>query len=225
MKTKTKAERRKAEGGRRKTGDERRTWKAFELASPFSIHGSPANSSSILRQFRPPPSAFRLSSCRGFTLIELVAVISMLSVLLLVIAATLWGAVKIERADSAAFQRMTVQAQLADQFREDVRQAIECPDSIKDLSAGPSCLILKMEENRHVVYRWAEDRLSRAEFAGADETTVPWPVGGERISVIFGRSAAEDHVVWMRLLDSRGAGSSSREWPVEIRAAVGDDRQ
>lgn len=162
-------------------------------------------------------------ACRGFTLIEMIGVISMLSVLILVIAATLWGAVKIERADSAAFQRMTVQAQLADQFREDVRRAVECPDSLQELIAGPSCLILKMEESRHVVYRWAEARLTRAEFIGAESKTLQIPVGGDRISVTFGQSAAEDHVVWMRLLESRGAGSSRRDWPVEIRAAVGGD--
>jgi prepilin-type N-terminal cleavage/methylation domain-containing protein len=161
--------------------------------------------------------------CRGFSLIEMVAAISMLSVLMLVIAATLWGAVKIERADSRAFHRMTVQAQLADQFREDVRQAVECPDSLNDMSAGPSCLILKVDEHRHVVYRWSDDRLTRAEFSDGAVKTLPLPVGGERISVIFGESAASDRIVWMRLLESRGAGPSRRDWPVEIRAAVGGD--
>jgi hypothetical protein len=153
----------------------------------------------------------------------MIAVIAMLSVLILVIAATLWGAVRIERADSAAFHRMTVQVQIADQFREDVHNAIECPDSLDELSTGPSCLILKMGENRHVVYRWVAERLTRTEFAGAEAKTLQLPVGGERVSVRFGRSIPEDHVVWMQLLESRGAGPSRRNWPVEIRAAVGGD--
>ena len=163
------------------------------------------------------------TSTRGFTLIEMVAVISMLAVMILIIAATLWGAVKVERADSAAFHRMTVQVQLADQFREDVHHAIECPDSFRELSAGPSCLILKMEEDRHVAYRWADERLTRTEFVGAEENTLQLAVGGERISVQFGQPGTADHVAWMRLLESRGPGSSRREWPVEIRAAVGGD--
>ena len=160
---------------------------------------------------------------RGFTLIEMVAVISMLAVFILVIAATLWGAVKVERADSAAFHRMTVQVQLADQFRADVHHAIECPDSFRELSASPSCLILKMEENRHAVYRSAEQRLTRTEFVGAEERTLHLPAGGDRVSVQFGRLVADAPIVWLRLIESRGAGSSRRDWPVEVRAALGGD--
>jgi type II secretory pathway pseudopilin PulG len=159
----------------------------------------------------------------GFSLIELIAVLSILTAMLLVVAATLWGAVRIERADSAAFHRMTVQAQLADQFRGDVRQAIESPAAFAELSAGPSCLILMVDENRHVVYRWASARLTRAEFTGTEVKTVPLPVGGDRVSVVFGGSADNDRVVWMRLVESRGAGTSRRDWPIEIRAAIGGD--
>jgi prepilin-type N-terminal cleavage/methylation domain-containing protein len=166
---------------------------------------------------------YRHRERRGFSLIELVAVISMLSAILLVIAATLWGAVRIERADSAAFQRMTVQAQLADQFRDDVRHAVESPDSLGELSAGPSCLILKMDANRHVAYRWTGARLTRTAFVDSDVQTSPLPVGGDRVSVVFGESAANARVVWMRLVESRGAGTSRRDWPVEIRATVGGD--
>jgi hypothetical protein len=73
------------------------------------------------------------------------------------------------------------------------------------------------------VYRWAEERLTRTEFTEAAEKTNQLPVGGDRISVQFGRSVAGERTVWVQLLESRGAGPSRRDWPVEIRAAVGGD--
>ncbi len=161
---------------------------------------------------------------RGFTLMEMVVVISMLSVMMLVIAATLWGAVKTERADAAQFHRITVQTQLADQFRGDVRGAMECVDTFRELSAGLACLILKMGPDRHLVYQWTGERLTRTEFA-VEAQTISLPVGGDRISVEFVQSSSADRVVQLRLLESRGVGSSRRTWPVEIDAFVGGDRQ
>jgi prepilin-type N-terminal cleavage/methylation domain-containing protein len=160
------------------------------------------------------------SNKHAFTLIEIVAVISMLGVMLLLIAATLWGAVRVERADAAAFHRMTVQAQLADQFRDDVHRATACADAFRELSASTTCLILKLNEDRHVAYRWTDERLTRTEFVGAEEMSLYVPTG-DRVTVEFGRPDAGPPIVWMRLLESRGAGSSRCTWPVEIRAAVG----
>ena len=164
------------------------------------------------------------SKTNGFTLIEIIAVISMLGVIILLITATLWGAVRVERADAAAFHRMTVQAQLVDQFRDDVHLATGCPDSLQELSASPTCLILKMAEDRHVAYRWTDERLTRTEFGGAEERT-NFLSTGDRVSIEFGRAVGDTSVAWVRLLESRGVGTSRRVWPVEIRAAVGGDRR
>ena len=162
---------------------------------------------------------------RGFTLIEMVVVISMLSVLILLIAATLWGAVKVERADSAMFHRMTVQAQLADQFREDVGRATDLPESLGDLVASSTCLILKMSTDAHVVYRWKNDRLDRVQIKGTEESFLVLPVGGEHVAVEFDRSNRAKHLVAMRLIESRGPAASHRDWPVEISAALGGDNR
>ena len=159
----------------------------------------------------------------GFSLLELVMVMTMLSVLLLVIAATLWGAVRIERADSAAFQRMTIQSRLADQFREDAGFAVSAPLELGELTASPTCLILKMADNRHVTYQWKDDRLKRSETAGDGRFDRGLPTGGEHVSVMFARSGRDGGVVTMRLIESRGRGRSRRDHPVEISAALGCD--
>ena len=166
---------------------------------------------------------FPLSPRPGFTLIESVVVMASLSIVILLIAATLWGAVKIERADAATLQRIIVQAALADRFREDVGHAVECPDSLNEIQSGPACLILKLAD-RHVVYRWSDDRLKRTEFAGDQSAAAPLAVGGEQVSVRFDRSA-DGHTATLHLVESRGRRESRRDWPLEISAAVGGDRR
>jgi prepilin-type N-terminal cleavage/methylation domain-containing protein len=160
---------------------------------------------------------------RAFTLMELVVVMSMLAVLILVIAATLWGATQIERADAAVLHRVTVQAQLADQFRADVGRAVACPDTVRDAAADSGCLVLKMGDERHVVYRWAKERLIRREINGATETARQLSVGGEWIALQFVRPGPGGPLVTMRLIESRGAGTSQRTWPLDITAALGAD--
>jgi type II secretory pathway pseudopilin PulG len=160
---------------------------------------------------------------RGFTLIEAVVVMSLLMVLLLIIAATLWGAVKIERADSALLHRITVQAQLADRFRQDVSQSIERPTTWGDQRSGPDCLILRKSEDQLVIYRWSEERLIRREIQGESDSMLPLAVGGEHVEVQFEWPA--ERVAKMVLIESRGVGKSRRLWPLEVSATLGGDRQ
>jgi hypothetical protein len=154
---------------------------------------------------------------------ELVVVMCLLVVLMLVIAATLWGATRIERADAATLNRILVQSQLADQFRVDVGRAEACPDAVRDARADSQCLILQAGEDRYVVYRWSDERLVRRQLNGDTETVRSLRVGGEQIAVEFVRPRSGERLVTMRLIESRGTGVSPRTWPVEIEAALGAD--
>lgn len=159
----------------------------------------------------------------GITLVELMVVIALLVVLMLLIGTTLWTAVRVEGADHAAFDRMSAQRMLADEFRADVRGAVAASAELGDLKAGPDCLILDMA-GRHVIYRWDGEQLRRIERAGEQESVRGVAIGGEWISVEF---AVRDggRVLSLRLLESRGVGPSRRNWPVEIAAALGGDRR
>jgi hypothetical protein len=150
---------------------------------------------------------------------------AMLMVLLFVIAATLWGAVKIERADAALLYRVTTQAQLADQFREDVGQSIGFIDSFRDERASPERLILQIADDQYIVYRWAKERLVRHEIRGATESVLNLPAGGEHIEVQFDMPEPGGRIATLRLTESRGVGRSRKNWPLEISATLGGDRQ
>jgi type II secretory pathway pseudopilin PulG len=171
------------------------------------------------------PLVFEGRGRAGFTLIEIVVVMSMLMVLILVIAATLWGAVKIERADSAVLQRVIVQAQLADRFREDVRKSVGCPDSFRDERASPECLILTTGDDQYIVYRWANERLVRREIRGTAESLLNLPVGGEHIEIQFETSRMDGRLITLRMTESRGVGKSRKNWPLEVSATLSGDRQ
>jgi prepilin-type N-terminal cleavage/methylation domain-containing protein len=159
---------------------------------------------------------------RAFTLTELVVVMCMLAILTLIIATTLWGATKIERADAALLLRMTVQGQLADRFREDVGRAVSCPDSARDLTAGPECLILQMAQDSLVVYRWSGSRLVRREIKGNEETASSLGVGGSDIEVQFERNGSAG-LVTLRLIEMPSRGALQQRRPLDVTAALGAD--
>ena len=161
----------------------------------------------------------------GFTLIESMVVMVLITVFFLLIAAILWGAIKIERADAAAFDRLVAQSALADQFRQDVAEAVEAPQSLNDLTAGPACLILKMAEGGSVTYRWDNGSLRRKELVGTEVSHRSVPVGREDVSVEFARSSTEGRLIILRLIEWRGAGGSRGEHRIEFSAALGGDLQ
>jgi prepilin-type N-terminal cleavage/methylation domain-containing protein len=167
----------------------------------------------------------RRTRVRGFTLLEMIVVLALVSVLMLLIAASLWGAVKIERADAAVLARIQVQSQLADLFREDISSALECPDAVGETAAGPECLILKVGDGRHVVYRWYGDRLTRRELGGADETPRALSVGGEFIAAEFERGPADSRDVHLILRETRRPVPSRSNWTLRISAALGGDQR
>src|SRR5205823_1954174 len=106
---------------------------------------------------------------QAFTLLEMMAVMWGLAILLGISAVTLAGLMRIQQANAQTHERLVQRSALADQFRADVARAADAPASLDKLKAGPDCLILRLADGKHVVYRWKGDQLERTELAGPGE--------------------------------------------------------
>jgi type II secretory pathway component PulJ len=159
----------------------------------------------------------------GFTLIEMTVVMAALAMILGLLAVALVGALKLEGASAGALQRLGAVRDLADQFRADVAQAADAPERWKDDVAGPTCLILRLGEDRHVVYRWQAGRLLRSESARERTHQYPVALGRGPAAVEFDRSRAGGRLLTVRLFAVRKDGS--KQPSAEITAALGGDLQ
>jgi hypothetical protein len=172
-----------------------------------------------------------LQSRKGFTLLEAVVVLFLVGTLLLLLAAVLAGAFQTERLANHVAQRQARQEALADQFRRDVASARAAPDKWKERpgtekqqekewTAGPACLILRLDGSRHVVYRWEAGRLHRSELGGPMPLAREMPLGGNQFRVEFARSDGDHALVSLKITESRRGVDQS---PIEFVAALGGD--
>jgi type II secretory pathway pseudopilin PulG len=175
-------------------------------------------------------SAIRnLQSREGFTLLEATVVMFLVGTLLMLLAAVLAGAFQTERLANHIAQRQARQEALADQFRRDVANARAAPESWKETTeaekekewtAGPACLILRLDGARHVVYRWEAGRLHRSESGGPIPLAREMPLGGNQFRVEFARSGGEHALVTLKITETRRGVDQS---PIEFVAALGGD--
>src|SRR5438309_2160512 len=100
----------------------------------------------------------------GFTLIEILLVMSLLSIALMLSVATILGAFRIEEATSASLRRQVLLVTMADRFRADVAGSVAAPRSFQNLSSGAACLILRRSDGRHIAYRSGGEGLERCEL-------------------------------------------------------------
>ncbi len=159
----------------------------------------------------------------GFTLLEMVAVVASLGVLLIIISATLVAALKVQQSATSVFHALAVQKQLANQFRTDVSRALAAPDKLENQSAGPECIILRMDKNKHVIYRWENHRVERTEINGSEKSVQRLPAGDYWAEVEFARKGDERPILTLRVIESRP--NTDAKHIVEIAAAVGGDRR
>jgi hypothetical protein len=152
---------------------------------------------------------------------EITAVMAALGVLLLLMATSLWGILRIGEGSLASLQRVGVQASLADQFREDVAQAEAAPERWQERTAGPACLILKRADGGHVIYDWTEERLSRSVLSPGDAPEWKTFLDSGAAEVVFTRPVGEEPLLTMRLVGVPGRAINGP--PLEITAAVGGD--
>ncbi len=159
----------------------------------------------------------RTRSRRGFSLVELLVVMTALSLALLVGASILAGAWAADEAGATTFKRVVARGELADRFRADVAAAEEAPDRLGDVAAGDEALVLRTPGG-HVVYRWRDGRLERVAKAGDAESRRDFWAGREGVRVTFVRPPAGSRLVTMRLDEPGGVGRR-----VDVSAALGGD--
>ena len=158
--------------------------------------------------------------CRnGFTLIEVLTVMSVIGFVFTIIASTLLSTLKIEKAEAEAYHKMVTQHALADQFRADVAAASSAPEKLKDWVKGPACLILKTTDAGHIVYHWHDGKLERIASAGKRMDKQYLPLGDKKLAVEFAAGTGSSGLMILRL---KGAIPLPA---VEIAAALGGDKK
>ena len=114
---------------------------------------------------------------RGFTLIEMLVVMALLTMLTGVLVLLLKETLQVERLQAKAFDKVLQDSALADQFRADVAQAESAPREWRDFKADRRTLILQMPDGDHVVYLQQEDTLLRRAFENGKESVRTLPLG------------------------------------------------
>ncbi|MFO0808442.1 MAG: type II secretion system protein [Gemmataceae bacterium] len=166
----------------------------------------------------------RISNVRaGYTLLEMLVVMWGLAIALgmgIVLVTTLLRA---DRVSQATLRHLVLRATVADQFRADVGRAADAPDALGEDKRGPACLILRVPDVGHVIYRVKAEQLERIVRAtdGMDVRRSE-PIGPPESTVEFGRTEGERPTIVLRLIDAPAPGAIRR---TEIAAVVGSDRR
>jgi prepilin-type N-terminal cleavage/methylation domain-containing protein len=158
---------------------------------------------------------------RGFTLIELLCVMAVVIVVTATLALLIRETLEAQRLEADGFDRLLQSNALADQFRADVAQAENAPESWKQYVADPETLILQMKNQDHVVYRWRNGKLDRFSFEKGKENERSLPVSS-RVAVEFVRAAPNARLLRLRLSTMRD-GKVVPGQVLEIAAALGGD--
>jgi prepilin-type N-terminal cleavage/methylation domain-containing protein len=166
---------------------------------------------------------------RGFTLIEMMCVIMLLTVLTGVLALMLREALRAGSAQTAGFDRILAVNALADAFRADVAQAEDAPAAWQQYKADAATLILRMPEASHVVYVWQKGTLWRRAVEDGETSERQVEVGSEQagdrqVDVTFVREAGEAKLVRL-CLQAMHNGSPLAGQALTITAALGGDRR
>jgi type II secretory pathway component PulJ len=166
-------------------------------------------------------SPFLLSLRRpGFSLLDVTVLMAALAIISTVLVVALGGALKVEKASSGALERLLTLRDLADQFRADVASATDTPQRWQDEEAGPTCLILSLGKDHHVLYRGNAQRLVRLEHEGGktyrQEIALSTPVAVE-----FEQSPAGSRLITLHL--SRVLEDGRKFPSAEIAATLGGD--
>jgi hypothetical protein len=157
----------------------------------------------------------------GFTVIEILLVMVALALVMLLGGAVLLGGVRIEKSAAESLHRMSLRGLLAERFRADVSGAAAAPEAAGQFHANPQCLVLRMPEGGHVVYRWQEGELQRWELSGTKESRRQVSVETGCTGVEFSRGGHDRRVVTLRLSRAQNEGGPTRT--LDISAALGGD--
>ena len=156
----------------------------------------------------------------GFSLIELLCVMVLLSVLGVVFGLLIKQTFDVERVQAQSFDRLLQNKVLADQFRADVARAEKAPATWQHLQADRHTLILQMKDDEHVAYVWHKGKLSRESGENGKLVERPLPIDASRVTVEFGQ--ADLNLLRLRLVSLRD-GKAVAGQTLEITAALGGD--
>lgn len=156
---------------------------------------------------------------RGFSLLEILCVLTMLGVLLVLGATLLLAVMRADRVGAATLDEVSRRAELAGQFRTDVAAAQETPEKLGEFTAGRECLILRTATG-HVVYHWHGGTLDRITRGGGADSRRPISFNAENTTVEFIRPPGDRPLVTLRVVESPPRGAVKT---VEISAALGGD--
>jgi hypothetical protein len=150
-----------------------------------------------------------------------IVVFWMLAAVLMMLLATVWGAVRIQRADSSAFHSVLRYSALADEFRGDVARASAAPLEWGALRADEACLFLDFPDGTHAVYYVGEHSLERIDLDAAYE-----PSGAKTIYTLDTKQITFSRNETGQLLTLRLTNIEPRvehKHSVDIMAALGGD--
>jgi type II secretory pathway pseudopilin PulG len=153
----------------------------------------------------------------GWSLIELVAAMMLLTILMGLVTAALVGSLQTQKASAGAFNTIAFQSALTDRFREDAAGAKAAPEKWRDLSRTPSCLILEFANDKHIMYRWHQEQLIRSTFAGSTKTEQFVPVSESTTLVEFSSTGTTTPALVTLRVKGRAA--------LEVSAALGGDNR
>lgn len=109
---------------------------------------------------------------RGYSLMEMLAVMWGLTIALGLGIAILLGAMRLGQAAARGHDRLLAGSQLADRFRADVAGAAEAPEWLDERPAGSDSLLLRRPDGTCVAYRVRPGLVERAE--GTSDAALSW---------------------------------------------------
>jgi prepilin-type N-terminal cleavage/methylation domain-containing protein len=160
---------------------------------------------------------------RGFTLIEMLCVIFLVTIMGMAFGHLLRETLEVERLQSAGFDKLLHINALADQFRADVANAESAPDQWQLHQADGRTLILHIPGEGYVLYVHDLDELQRKTFEPGRELLRTLPAVAN-VMVEFVRDVQYPNLVRMRLQPLR-QGIPVAGQTLEIAAALGGDRR
>jgi len=157
-------------------------------------------------------------------MLEMLLVITLLSLMVTFMAATVYAAVRVHQADALLYHNLRKHNSLAERFRDDVANAIAAPTDLGILRSNPSCLILQFTDGKHVIYHAGDTSLERIELNEAFEPTSAMALYdyAGRKEIQFSRTD-DGRLLTLRLRDIEPRFNHKHD--IDIMAALGGNLQ
>jgi type II secretory pathway pseudopilin PulG len=159
---------------------------------------------------------------RGFTLLELCAVVTTLGLTLGLGSIILLVAMRANQVGSATLLEVRLRVDVGDTFRADVARAVSAPDKLGAWARSPTCVLLRQANGDAVIYEWQNDHLSRTVQSGERTDRSELSLGIPNIAVEFDQHDGHWPVLTMRITEPLHHGIDRHS---EFSAALGGDRR